>query len=76
VDNHIYFSHRANETIFIPDITNKITKRGIIKAAHPHIVLFEFISAENYKFIGVKIPKHDFDELFAKRSRTPGYQNI
>src|ERR1700758_4444971 len=73
--NHGHAGQRALQPAQVTHITDEITQAGMIESRGPHVVLLEFVAAENDQPLGVILPQHHFDKLPAKRSRPAGDQD-
>jgi hypothetical protein len=60
----------------VANIAQKITQAGVVEAGTAHVMLLQFIAAQNHQSSGMVLPQHDLDELPAKRTRSPGNQNF
>jgi hypothetical protein len=47
----------------------------MIKTGSTHIVLLQFVSAEDYQAARMMIAQHDFYEFLSERSRAARYQD-
>ena len=58
----------------IAHVSDKIAQTGVVKAGSPHIVLLQFIAAENHQPLRMIFPQHDVDEFLPERTRAAGDQ--
>ena len=72
MDDNVNPGHRPAETICIAYITDEETQAGIIEPADPHLVLFEFVAAEDDQFLGLALAQHGRSELFAEGAGAAG----
>jgi hypothetical protein len=47
----------------------------MIETGSTHVVLFQFVPAEDYKLSRAIVPQHDFNKSLTKRARSPGDQD-
>ena len=75
--HHVHSVKRAVESVFIPDITEKVAERGIADVGEhlPHVMLLQLIPAEHNEFLGSLFPQHDFHEFLAEGAGAPGDQH-
>jgi hypothetical protein len=73
--NHYRHSgQRPLQPIWIPDVSDEIAQGRVIESRRLHVMLFEFVAAENHQPFGVIVPQQDLDQLLAERSRAARYQ--
>ena len=64
----------ALQTLRITNIADEIAQAGMIEARSPHIVLLEFVTAEDDELLRAVFAQHQLDELPAERTRPAGDQ--
>ena len=64
----------AQQAGWIAHIPDKIAQAGVVEAGGTHVMLLQFVAAENYQPLGMIFPQHDFDELLPERTRPAGDQ--
>ena len=47
----------------------------MIQSGGAHVVLLQFVAAEDYQALGVILPQHHFDKFLAERTGAAGDQN-
>ena len=67
-------SERPFEPFRIAHVANEITQVGMVEAAGPHLMLLQFIAAQNHQFVRPVLAQHDLDKFFAKRPGAAGDQ--
>ena len=72
-------NRHAGESPFQPlrvaHIAEKIPETGMIKPRRPHLMLLQFIAAEDNQFLRPVLAQHDFHKLLAKGTRPPGHEH-
>jgi len=64
----------AFQTLGITNITDEIAQARMIKPRSPHVMLLEFVTAEDDELLRAVFAQHELDELPAKRTRPAGDQ--
>ena len=59
----------------VAHISDEITQRHIIEAPRPHVMLLEFVPAEDHQPLGVMLLQHDLDKLFPEGTSPARNQN-
>ena len=60
---------RTLQAAGIAHVADEIAQAGMVEAGGAHVMLLEFVAAENHQPLGVIFPQHDLDELLPERSR-------
>ena len=63
------------QALRIAHVADEITQAGMIESRRAHIVLFQFVAAEDDELLRMVFTQHHFDKLLAERSRPPGHQH-
>ncbi len=64
-----YPGKSALQTLRVAYISDEVAQAGMIEAGGAHIVLFEFVPAEDDELLGMIFTQHQLDEPLAERSR-------
>src|ERR1051325_2084663 len=75
MNHHGHAGKRAFQSLGIPHVTNKIPQARMIETGHPHIVLFEFVAAEDDELLRMVVAEHGLHKLFSERSGATGDQH-
>src|SRR5580692_7534327 len=73
--NHGHARKSPLQTSLVAHISNEVAQAGMIQSGSAHVVLLQFIAAENHKLFRLVIPEHDLDKLLPKGSRPACDQN-
>ena len=75
MDDHIHAGKCHPKTFRVPDIANKVPEVGLVQTRNTHLMLLQFIAAQDDEFLGVKISKHDPREHLSERTGSPRDQH-
>ncbi len=75
VDDHIYPVHGAQQAVAVAHVADEIAQGWMRKSGHAHLVLLEFIAAEDDDLLRFFFFQQDFSKLLAKRARPTGDEN-
>jgi hypothetical protein len=66
MDHNVHAVHRAHQAFAVADIADEITQRGVVEPAHAHLVLLEFVAAEDDDLLRLVFLQHYFSEFLPK----------
>ncbi len=61
-----YAGKRALQALCIAHVADEIAQAGMIESRRPHVVLFEFVAAEDDELLGMVLAQHHLDKLLAE----------
>src|SRR5208282_461006 len=74
VNHHCDSGKSAFQALRIADIADEITQTGMVESRGPHVMLLQFVTAEDDELLRAVFVQHQFDELPAKRACPSGDQ--
>jgi hypothetical protein len=74
VHNYRHAGQRPLQPLDIPNVSNEIPQAGMIEARGSHLMLLQFVPAENHQPLWLVIAQHNLHKLLPKRPGSTGDQ--
>ena len=69
VHHHRHSGKGALQALRIAHVADEVAQAGMIEARRPHIMLLQFVAAEDDELLRMVVAQHHLDELLPERSR-------